>query len=113
MKTLLLLTPFALLGLAAPAPAADQVRCSVDNGPAFACTYADSALPDGSHRMDFTGNGKHVQFVGKAQTGWWSGRLNGKPAMGYERNRGNMVFSTGDLASTFAWWYPTQEHGSY
>lgn len=112
MKTLLL-TPFVLLGFAMPALAADAVRCSIDDGPAFACTYADTPLPDGTHRMDFNGRGGHVQFVGKAQTGWWSGRLNGKPAMGYERNRGNIVFSTSDLQTKFAWWYPTQEHGSY
>jgi hypothetical protein len=108
----LFILPIAMLA-ASSALAADPVRCSWNDGPAKPCTYADTVQPDGSHRMTFSGNGKPTIFNGKPQTGWWSGKLDGKPAMGYERNRGNFVFSTMDLSSRFAWWYPTEEHGSY
>lgn len=108
----LFLLPIAMLA-AFPALAAEQVRCSRDDGPAKPCTYTDTVRPDGSHRMVFSGGPGPTIFIGKPQTGWWSGKLNGKPAMGYERNRGNIVFATTDLSSRFAWWYPTEEHGSY
>lgn len=108
----LLAISLALLATA-PAFAAEPVRCSWDDGPARSCTYTDTVQADGTHRMLFSAGGKPTVFVGKPQTGWWSGRLNGKPAMGYERNRGNIVFSTTDLSHRFAWWYPTEEHGSY
>jgi hypothetical protein len=108
----LLILPIAMLA-AFPALAADQVRCSRDDGPAKPCTYTDTVQPDGTHMMVFTGDAHPTIFIGKPQTGWWSGQLNGKPAMGYERNRGNIVFSTTDLKNRFAWWYPTEEHGSY
>lgn len=109
----LLAIPFVAMLIAPPALAADQVRCSWDDGPAKPCSYADTVGPGGTHKMVFSGAGRRTVFTGKPQTGWWSGKLDGKPAMGYERNRGNMVFSTGDLSARFAWWYPTQEHGSY
>jgi hypothetical protein len=110
MKRLAL--PLAML-IASPAFAADPVRCSWDDGPARPCSYADRVGRDGTHRMTFSGGGRHTVFMGKPQTGWWSGTLDGKPAMGYERNRGNMVFATQDLSTRFAWWYPTEAHGSY
>ena len=94
-------------------PATDQVRCSLDYAPDRACRLTDTVLPGGTHRMVFRAGGRDVTFVGRKQTGWWAGRLNGRPAMGYERNRGNMVLSTYDLRTTFAWWYPRQAHGSY
>lgn len=94
-------------------PSTDQVRCSLDYAPDRACRLTDTVLPGGTHRMVFRAGGRDVTFVGRKQTGWWAGRLNGRPAMGYERNRGNMVLSTYDLRTTFAWWYPRQAHGSY
>ena len=108
----LLALPVAIL-VASPALAAEQIRCSWNDGPDRPCTYSDTVQPDGTHKMIFSGAGQPTVFVGKPQTGWWSGKLNGKPAMGYERNRGNIVFSTTDLSSRFAWWYPIEEHGSY
>lgn len=63
--------------------------------------------------MRFTMAGQVVRFDGKAQTGWWSGRLDGKPAMGYELNRGHTVFSIADLATRFEWWYDGMRHGQY
>ncbi|WP_404335005.1 hypothetical protein AB2M62_14970 [Sphingomonas sp. MMS12-HWE2-04] len=98
---------------AAGAQAAQTVRCSFDNGPARACRMTDVAGRGGVHRMTFVAGNQKATFVGRAQTGWWSGTLNGKPAMGYERNRGNVVFSSTDLQTVFAWWYPANEHGSY
>lgn len=91
----------------------ESVRCSLNDGPERTCVFADEALPSGGHRMTFTGPGIKVSFIGRANSGWWSGQLNGKAAMGYERNRGNVVFSTNDLGTRFAWWYPRNAHGTY
>jgi len=109
----MLLTAIGLACAAGPALAQDQVRCAIDYAPDRACTMTDH-VEDGVHHMEFRiEGGQQVTFVGRSQTGWWSGTLNGKPAMGYERNRGNLVFSTVDLETSFAWWYPGQEHGAY
>jgi hypothetical protein len=91
----------------------ETVRCSFNDGPERACVFTDQASRGGQHRMTFTGPGIRVTFVGRANSGWWSGQLNGKPAMGFERNRGNLVYSTTDLGTRFAWWYPRDAHGSY
>ena len=105
--------------VAAPAPgrdrtlAVDHVRCELDAGPPRDCRLTDTVGRDGTHRMVFTFDTRRVVFVGRSQTGWWAGTLNGRPAMGYERNRGNMVLSTQDLKTSFAWWYPGMAHGTY
>lgn len=91
----------------------ETVRCSLNDGPERACIFTDQASRGGQHRMTFTGPGIRVTFVGRANSGWWSGQLNGKPAMGFERNRGNVVYSTTDLGTRFAWWYPRNAHGTY
>lgn len=96
-----------------PALANDDLRCSIDHAPDRACTISDT-VEDGVHYMDFhLDDGRRMTFVGRSQTGWWTGTLNGQPAMGYERNRGNVIFSTFDLQFTFAWWHPDREHGTY
>ena len=97
----------------AAAAAPEPVRCSLDEVPLAHCMMIDRVASDGSHSLLFRAGGIRVRFIGRSQTGWWSGTLNGKPAMGYERNRGNVVFSTTDLKQTFAWWYPRDEHGTY
>ena len=99
--------------LLAAAVAPEAVRCTLDERPIAGCRMADTVLPDGRHRLVFTGGVKPVVFVGRGANGWWSGTLDGRPAMGYERNRGNVVFATSDLGQTFSWWYPGQEHGTY
>lgn len=113
---------FCLVGIAALAapsaaqvrtPATDAVRCSMDNAPDRACQLTDTVAAGGVHRMVFAAGGRRLVFVGRKQSGWWAGKLNGRPAMGYERNRGNMVLSTYDLRTTLSWWYPGQAHGSY
>lgn len=115
VKRLFLIAPL----LAAPAvaqdrtPATDRVRCSLNYAPDRTCRLTDTVGRGGYHRMVFAIGGRQLTFVGKKQTGWWAGKLNGKPAMGYERNRGNVVFSTYDLSTSFSWWYPTNAHGTY
>lgn len=115
MTRFLLLAALAANPLAAQprTPATDAVRCSVDYAPAKACRLTDTVAGGGVHRMVFDANGRRHVFIGRKQTGWWAGKLDGRPAMGYERNRGNMVLSTYDLKTTLSWWYPGQEHGSY
>lgn len=106
-----------LCGLSAPACSRDgvvlQVQCSFDSAAAQPCEMRDRVGADGRHDMTFESPGGSVRFVGKSQGGWWSGELDGKPAMGYERNRGRVVFSTTDLESTFEWWSEGNEHGQY
>jgi hypothetical protein len=104
----------SLLLLAAAATGAPEpVGCLRDERPLPNCTLVDTALPDGSHRLVFRAGAVTATFVGRGANGWWSGLLDGRPAMGYERNRGNIVFSTRDLQHNFAWWYPADEHGTY
>ena len=112
MRILLIVAALAAPVAPAMAQRAEAVRCSVNYRPAIPCRMTNSA-GGGLQRMTFTFGNQRTTFVGKAQTGWWSGTLNGRPAMGYERNRGNMVFSTTDLKTVFAWWYPANEHGRY
>jgi hypothetical protein len=74
---------------------------------------SDQVATDGLQTMEFVFGNNHVRFTGKSQTGWWSGQLNGQPAMGRELNRGHVVFSTSDLKTTFEWWSKGNEHGTY
>lgn len=112
MKVFLALA--AVVALAGPAAAqSTAVRCSIDYAPERACRLADTASANGMHRMVFRSGARTLVFVGRQQTGWWTGRLDGRPAMAYERNRGNVVLSTYDLKTTFTWSYPGQAHGSY
>jgi hypothetical protein len=118
MRTIILIPLVSATLLAGPATAQgpagrETVRCSLNDGPERACVLIDRASRGGGHRMTFTGPGIRVTFVGRANSGWWAGQLNGKPAMGFERNRGNTVFSTSDLGTRFAWWYPRSAHGTY
>ena len=111
------LTLLALGALAAPAcsgePVVVSVHCALDYAPAKPCEMTDRVEADGSHDLTFVSAQGRTRFVGKSQSGWWSGQLNGQPAMGYERNRGHVVFSTTDLKTTFAWWSEGNEHGAY
>lgn len=90
-----------------------KVQCARDEARAATCTMRDQVGADGTHHIAFVSGKTTTRFVGKAQSGWWSGTLDGRPAMGYERNRGHVVFSTTDLAHTFSWWSPGSEHGAY
>lgn len=108
----------ALLSLVACAcaraqPVTQAVQCSSNYLKAVPCQLTDQVGGDGVHTMEFTAGDRRTRFVGRSQTGWWSGQLDGQPAMGFERNRGHVVFSTTDLKTTFEWWSAGSEHGSY
>jgi hypothetical protein len=90
-----------------------QVQCSVDQAVAGPCVMRDRVAPDGTHHITFQTADGSVRFVGRSQGGWWSGELDGRPAMGYERNRGRVAYSTADLTRTFEWWSQGHEHGAY
>lgn len=94
-------------------PVVVQVHCMLDFEAPAPCRMSDEVADDGTHEMVFTLDGKQVRFSGKSQSGWWSGKLNGRPAMGYELNRGHAVFSTADLKTRFEWWSEGNEHGTY
>lgn len=114
MKQAILLTALLVVpGAPANAQEVERVFCAFDSAPAVPCTMIDRAVRPGEHVMEFSDGKRRVRFSGRSQSGWWSGTLNGKPAMGFERNRGHLVFSTTDLGTTFAWWYKGAEHGSY
>ena len=117
MKLSLALAASIVLGIPSATLAVVQaqapVRCSIDYAPDRACQMSDTVAGSGVHRMVFRQGNRTLVFVGRSNTGWWAGKLDGRPAMGYERNRGNVVFSTYDLRTTLSWWYPRQEHGSY
>ena len=59
-----------------------------------------------------TDGGEHV-FKGQRQDGWWSGTLNGAPAMAHELNQGHVVFASVDLGARWEYWTAGNEHGSY
>lgn len=100
--------------VASSSPAvAREAYCSLDMAPAVPCSVTDTVDADYVHAMRFEFPGHVVRFEGKSQTGWWSGKLDGKPAMGYELNRGHTVYSTVDLGTRFEWWTPGMQHGNY
>lgn len=107
----------ALGGLAGSACSGEAVvvpvHCALDHAPAKPCEMSDRVEADGTHTMTFVSAQTRTRFIGKSQSGWWSGQLNGQPAMGYELNRGHVVFSTADLKTTFEWWSERNEHGAY
>ncbi|HVJ02064.1 MAG TPA: hypothetical protein VM662_07775 [Sphingomonas sp.] len=93
--------------------AAESATCVFDTAPPEPCEILFT-VERGSTRMMARGrSGKRVIFVGRRNSGWWSGTLNGAPAMAYERNRGNVVFSTRTLDRSFQYWTRGNEHGNY
>lgn len=90
-----------------------SMQCEIDHGKPEPCRMSDHVDSHLVHAMRFTLPSRTVTFKGKAQTGWWSGTLDGKPAMGYELNRGHVVYSTTDLGTTFEWWSAGMQHGNY
>ena len=79
---------------------------------AVPCTMTTEGTGD-ALRVMWEAGGEAITFSGQIGGGWWSGDLDGSPAMGHELNRGNVVFSTSDLDRTFQYWSPGMEHGSY
>ena len=113
MKLLLPILAAVLQSMAVASPAATDAMCSLNYAKAVPCRMSDRVDAAGTHSMRFVIGDRQIRFTGRAQTGWWSGRLNGAPAMGIELNRGHGRFSTLDLATSFDWWLPGQEHGRY
>lgn len=93
---------------------ASTLYCQSGAEPAQTCRMEIKTEPgDANMTLEFTFASGSVRFKGQHQSAWWSGQLNGKPAMGYELNRGHTLYSTTDLSTTFAWWYGDMQHGSY
>lgn len=94
-------------------PSSEAVICFADDQEPAPCRFRDSIRDHHTHVMVFVGGAAQHIFVAKEQTEWWSGTLDGSPAMGIELNRGHMKISTVDLMHRFEWWYPNDEHGTY
>lgn len=109
----MILAAAATIPSASAQSARERVRCTINDAPDNLCVLVDQARAPGVHRMTFLAGQRRIVFEGRSNSGWWSGTLNGRPAMGYERNRGNVVFATTDLKTRFAWWYPANGHGTY
>lgn len=77
--------------------------CSLDAGQPKPCSISDRVTADGQHDLRFSFDGITARFLGRNAGAWWSGKLNGRPAMGYERHRGYTIFSATDLKATFEW----------
>ena len=107
----------AALGLfgagAAAQPSNEAVVCAADDQKPAPCRLQESIRDDGSHVMVFERANTRHTFTANHQSGWWSGTLDGSPAMGMELNRGHMRISTTNLKHRFVWWYPRYEHGTY
>jgi hypothetical protein len=104
-----------LAALAAAAPVDERATCVFDTAPPEPCTITFNATADGGTelRAKATGSDRETMFVGRRQSGWWSGKLDGAEAMGYELNRGNVIFSTRALDRTFQYYTAGGEHGRY
>lgn len=104
----------APVGLGARAqPSGEAMVCTADDQEPVPCRLQDSVGHDDTHTMVFDHAGARHIFVAREQTEWWSGTLDGNPAMGMELNRGHMKISTTDLAHRFEWWYSSDKHGTY
>jgi len=101
-----LAAPFALLPPSQAASGQDQVVCVFGDAPKPTSCILQDVVDQGGHRMSFVSGRLRATFVGRGNSGWWSGSLNGKPAMGYEVNRGHTVYSSLDLRERFEWWSP-------
>lgn len=77
--------------------------CALNAAQPKPCDISDTVAADGQHDLRFAFGGTPVGFFGRNAGPWWSGELNGRPAMGYERNRRHTVLSSTDLKTTFEW----------
>ncbi len=62
-----------------------------------------------------TRGGRVVTFVGRKDDGvrWWFGRINGKPASGFDLNRNHYVFASRDGEFEFECWIGGWGRGTY
>ncbi len=87
--------------------------CAFGYDPPVACRVSATAAPDGTTTVTYRAAGRAAVFRGRSQSGWWAGELNGAPAMGYELNRGHVVYSSRDLKTVFEHWSAGMRHGTY
>lgn len=98
----------------APAQAAEPSdTCAFGYGAPTPCRVSATAAADGVTTVTYRAQGRTAVFRGRSQSGWWSGELNGAPAMGYELNRGHTVYSRRDLKTVFEHWSAGMRHGTY
>lgn len=94
--------------------AGERATCVLDEAEPAPCTLSFSTDASGVRTLRASlGGGRAVTFRGRSSGPWSSGTLDGEPAMGLERNRGHVRFSTTSLDRTFAYWTPGNEHGTY
>ncbi len=74
------------LGLAACTAMADETRpsgrCEINDSKPDVCRMSDTVAADGTHTMVFITGQQRIEFVGRSQTGWWSGKLEGEAGDG-------------------------------
>ncbi len=87
--------------------------CSFGYAKPVACQVSAASAPDGTTTVIYSAQGRKAVFRGRSQSGWWSGELNGAPAMGYELNRGHTIYSSLDLKTVVEHWSPGMQHGTY
>jgi hypothetical protein len=109
---------FALsfLGLSVAPVSADraaEIYCVVNTSEPRPCVTRFTTDARGVRTVRMTVGKSQYVFIGRARDGWWSGRLNGKPAMGYELNRANVKFSTSDLSLSVQYYYSGSQNGTY
>lgn len=93
---------------------AEAATCVVGDAAPQPCTMSFGIPDDAASRVvSFKIGNDNVVFRGNNQGPWWSGALDGNPAMGYELNRGHVVFSNQKLDQQFEYWTKGNEHGSY
>ena len=100
-------------GVAGQVASTGPDTCVFGYGEPTACRATADASPDGTVTVVYRATGRQAVFRGRSQSGWWSGTLNGAPAMGYELNRGHIVYSTRDLKGVFEHWSAGMQHGRY
>ena len=103
---------------ASPAANGEAVTCAFEDGSETRCIMSIAEVPGTTdHGPDqeimWTSRVRFAIFVGRRMGPWWSGELDGEPAMGFELNRGHVVLSTRDLEHTFRYWADGMEHGNY
>lgn len=108
MTTLPMLVAMLLGSTTTPA------TCAFDVAAPEPCTIDIRVDAEGITHFEAVGRGGHrIRFTGRRADGWWSGALDDAPAMGYERNRGNVVFATRALDRSFQYWTAGNAHGRY
>ncbi|MGK6318110.1 hypothetical protein [Sphingomonas sp. DT-204] len=107
--------PLVWLAAAATAQTSEQATCVFDTAPSERCTVTFIVRTDGATelRAKALEGGHQAVFIGRRQSGWWAGTLDGAAVMGYELNRGNVTFATRALDRTFQYYTAGHEHGSY